>query len=254
MIKLKFIKKITHLIVICILSIFNQAQAKEKIDYSKYFSDPNEILFIKAVMKGDYTLVQKFYDNGFNINFVGKNELTPLRVSIKYKQKKILHLLLKLGIDPNFETTNKAIPAFAATETDDSSYLKILLDYGLNPNIKQDGQPLIFAAIRRSCRISCNRSKQFDNYHLLINRSADIHSKTSNNTTLVLELVGLSEYDLATDLILKGVDFSIPNNTGLTVKEILINDQERLSGNKNDINFKKRQDMINLISSIESKK
>jgi hypothetical protein len=109
----------------------------------------------------------------------------------------------------------------------------------LNPNIKQDGEPIVFAAI--------SRGNEWLNFKTLINRGADINSKTSNNSSLVLELVGVSQYDYAKALILKGANFTTPNDTGLTVVEVLVNDQTTLGENKNDPNYKKRAELLEML-------
>jgi len=210
-----------------------------KVDYSKYFSIPYEMELIKAVMKGDSSAVKRLAVSGVNINAVGKHEVTPHRTAIKCQQKEIVLLLLKLGVDPNFTTPGKAVPAFAATTLDDPMYLNILWDHGLNPNIKQDGEPIIFAAI--------SRGNEWLNFKTLINRGADINSITSNHSSLVLELVGVSQYDYAKALILDGANFTTPNDTGLTVVEVLVNDQTTLGENKKDPNYIKRAELLEML-------
>jgi ankyrin repeat protein len=235
----KIIARICLIAVTLLSMACNQGKTMNKIDYSKYFSNPTETELIKAVMKGDSATIKSLAASGVNLNAVGKYEVTPLSTALECRQKEIVSLLLQLGVDPNFTTPGKAVPAFAATELDDSSYLNILLEHGLNPNLKQDGQPIIFAAIRRG--------NQWSNYDLLISKGADINIKSGYNTTLVLELVGVSQYDLAKTLILQGANFTTPDDAGLTVLKVLINDQKTLGADPNNADFIKRKELLNML-------
>jgi ankyrin repeat protein len=243
----KIIARICLIAVTLLSMACNQGKTMNKIDYSKYFSNPTEIELIKAVMKGDSATIKRLAASGVNLNAVGKYETTPLSTALKCRQKEIVSLLLQLGVDPNFTTPGKAVPAFTATELDDSSYLNILLEHGLNPNLKEDGEPIIFSAIRMGYQWSNNSPSQWSNYDLLISKGADINIKSGYNTTLVLELVGLSRYDLAKTLILQGADYTTPNNAGLTVLEVLIDDQKAFGADPNHAAFKKRKELLNML-------
>ena len=116
--------------------------------------------------------------------------------------------------------------------------MSTLLDHGLNPNIKQDGESIIFSTIREG---------QWANLRLLTSRGADLTSRTPNNSIVLLELVGMSQYDLAKALILRGADATIPNDTGLTLVKVLVNDQKAFGADRNNINFKKRAELLQLL-------
>lgn len=208
------------------------------IDYSKDYSNPAEVEIIKAIMSGDGNAVKRLSDSGVNLNALGNYDNTPLRVALKYRQKKIVELLLRLGVDPNFKTPGGVVPAFVVTELDDPSFLNILLEYGMNPNLKEDGEPIVFAAIREG---------QWSQFKTLINKGAYIKSKSRNNTTLVQELVSLSKYDLAKALILQGADFTTQNNTGLNVLDILIIHQTRLCADPNHPACQKRAELLKML-------
>lgn len=227
------------LLVLTLLGIgCSQGNNMNDIDYSKDYSNPAEIELIKAVMNGDASTVRRLAASGVNLNAVGKYEITPLRTAIKCQQKEIVALLLQLGVDPNFTTPGKAVPAFIALKLDDPDYLNMLLAHGLDPNLQEDGDPLVFMAIREG---------QWAHFKTLINKGADIKTRSSNNSTLVLELVGVSQYDLAKALILHGADFTTPDNTGLTVLEILVNDQTRLCADPRHPACLKRAELLQML-------
>jgi hypothetical protein len=227
------------LLVLTLLGIgCTQGNNMKDIDYSTYYSDPAEIELIKAVMNGDASTVRRLAASGVNLNAVGKYEITPLRTALKCQQKEIVALLLQLGVDPNFTTPGKAVPAFVALKLDDPDYLNMLLAHGLDPNLQEDGAPLVFMAIREG---------QWSHFKTLINKGADIQSRSRNNSTLALELVGVSQYDLAKALILHGADFTTPNNTGLTVLEVLVNDQTRLCADPRHPACLKRAELLRML-------
>lgn len=209
------------------------------INYSADFSSPLDVELVKAIMKGDVAKVKQLAASGANINAVGQYEVTPLSVALECQQKEIVGLLLQLGVDPNFTTSKGAVPAFIATEREDPDYLNILLARGLNPNLKEDGEPLVFAAIREG---------QWEQFKILMHNGVDIQSKSRNNTSLVQQLVSVSQYDLAKDLILKGADFVSPNNTGLTVLERLVNDQTRLCADPKHPACQKRAELLRMLT------
>lgn len=227
------------LLVLTLLGIgCSQGNNMNDIDYSTYYSDPTEVELIKAVMNGDASTVRRLAASGVNLNAVGKYENTPISVALDCQQKEIVALLLQLGVDPNFTTPGKAVPAFIALKLDDPDYLNMLLAHGLDPNLQEDGDPLVFMAIREG---------QWAHFKTLINKGADIKTRSRNNSTLVLELVGVSQYDLAKALILHGADFTTPDNTGLTVLEILVNDQTRLCADPRHPACLKRAELLQML-------
>ena len=227
------------LLVLTLLGIgCTQGNNMNDIDYSKDYSDPTEIELIKAVMNGDASTVRRLAASGVNLSAVGKYENTPLRTALECRQKEIVALLLQLGVDPNFTTPGKAVSAIVALEIEDPDYLNMLLAHGLDPNLKEDGEPLVFAAIREG---------QWSHFKTLINKGADIQSRSSNNSTLVLDLVSVSQYDLAKALMLHGADFTSPDNTGLTVLERLVNDQTRLCADPRHPACLKRAELLQML-------
>ncbi len=209
-----------------------------KIDYSEYYSNPSEIALIKAIMVGDAATVKQLSSSGVNLNAIGKYENTPIRVALKCQQKEIVRLLLQLGVSPNFTTPGGSVAAIVALELDDPGYLDLLLEHGLNPNLKEEEEPIIFSAIRDG---------RWNQFKKLIISGTDIQSKSINNTTLVQELVAVSQYDYAKALILRGADFTSPNKTGLTVLKILVNDQTRLCEDPNHPACQKRAELLRML-------
>lgn len=207
-------------------------------DYTKDFVNPVEQKMIRAIMLGDLHSLSSISSGGVNLNALGKFDNTPMRVALKCRQANVIVFLLQNGVDPNFVTPAGSVPAFLAAEQSDVQILITLLDHGLNPNIKQDGEPIIFAAIREA---------QWENLRMLTSRGADFNSRTPNNSSVLLELVSMSQYDLAKALILHGVDPTIPNDTGLTVIKVLINDQKAFGADRKNVNFKKRAELLRLL-------
>lgn len=216
----------------------NQGKPMSDIDYSKYYSDPAEIELIKAIENGDAAAVKRLASTGVNINAVGKYENTPLRTALKIGKKEIVELLLKMGVSPNFTTPKGAVPAFVALEHDNPDFLNMLLAHGLDVNLKEEGEPIVFAAMREG---------KWDQFKTLMNKGVDINSKTPDNTTIVQELVALSQYDFAKVLIMRGADFTSTNNAGQTVLKILVNYQTRLCADPNHPACQKRAELLRLL-------
>ncbi len=191
----------------------------EKIDYRTYYTQESEIQFIGAVMNGERENIKNSILAGTSPNAVGKDEITPLGIALKEQNQEMVNFLLQSGADPNFITPLGAVPAFEAIKLENPHFLEMLISYGLNPNITEDGDPIIFSAIR------LGKWKQFQ---ALLERGVDVNIKNKNNTTLVLQLLLKSEYDpayqYAKDLIIEGADFTTPDNAGRTVLQVLKDD------------------------------
>ena len=237
-------RSIALMLIMLLASMAGAACFKEKNmaipDYTKDYTSPDERILIKSIMSGDLEALRQLAASRVNMNALGKADNTPMRVALKCRQATVVTFLLQQGVDPNFVTPTGAVPAFVAAEQDDLQILTMLLDRGLNPNIKEDGEPIIFAAIRES---------QWANVRLLVSRGADVNGRTSYNSTVLLELIGMSQYDLAKALITRGVDATIENAAGLTVARVLVNDQKAFGADRNNANYKKRVELLELLKS-----
>lgn len=192
----------------------------DDINYVEFYSDKAERDLLKAVMAGDTESIRSLARQGVNLSAVGSYENTPLRVAIKLGQKKSVRALLEMGVSPN-SVTPKGVAAakMAVTFQKDPQFLEMLFEYGLDPNLKSGGTPLIFFAMTEGL---------WRQYDMLLVKGADINSKNTDGSSLILDLVLQLEYDRAKDLLLKGADPRVVSVTGLNMLDLLVDYQRRL--------------------------
>lgn len=226
------------LLVLCVIP-YCKGRQMNKTDYSEDYVDQKEKKLLKAVMAGDTATIRQLAAHGVNLHAVGLYENTPLTTAIKTGQKKAVHCLLDLGVNPNFRTpAGVASAEVAAKSQKNLVYLEMLFDYGLDPNLKSEDVPLIFFALSEG---------NWRHYDLLLAKGADINSRNGDGSSLLLALVMQLEYDRAKDLLLRGADCTVVSMTGLNVLDELVDYQRRFCTEPNLPDCHKRAELLRLM-------
>ncbi|MBZ9613425.1 ankyrin repeat domain-containing protein [Rheinheimera maricola] len=208
-------------------------------DYLQYFSEPHEQAVIAAILAEDSGKLKSLAASGVDLNATGKFENTPLRVAIKVAKPDMLETLLTLGANPNFRTSKGVVAAKSAAEDEDPIYINILLESGLDPNLLHDKRPILFYALENE------RWEQFD---ALIKAGAEVlTTKTSNNTTIAIMLASMFQYDRLMAHIQAGGDYKTGSKAGVSVLDILADDQKKFGGDPEQDAYQKRGALLHLL-------
>lgn len=216
----------TSVVVIALLFLAGtlscQAEGKpwSRSDLKNYFPDSKVINLVLAANKGDVNKIDQLIKQGTNVNYKGKNNVTPLFAQMSSMNMDGFKKLLENGADPNLPTYDgPSVIWYAAYggELSDAMLerLKLCLQHRGNPNWiyhhkypnpierdSQDGRSLLAAAILFN-------SRAIEALTLLLDAGADINIRDNKGETPLFYAVALSNYDIAYFLLQKGADYSI---------------------------------------------
>lgn len=185
----------------------------------------NCIQLLKAVMEGDYKIVERYIKQGGNIN-VDYNKfdsyietkwigLDLLTIAIVRKHRDIFHLLVKAGIDINKKSNQGNTPIMTAVDNGDIQFVKYLIDAGADLNkVNDEG----ITALMIACMYGYNKIAE-----LLITSGADINFQMRESGISIIDVAILKENIEMVRLLLEaGINPNIKNKQGLTPKDIAI--------------------------------
>jgi ankyrin repeat protein len=207
------------------LAVADQQQAAlamRKMQPDQYFDVPKVVQLANAVASGDNRLAQLTLDDGVDVNFVGREGMTPLFWAISKQNVDGFRWLLDHGANPNTLTRWQAADGQAkvasalelAAVMKDSSYLQSLLDHGADPNaITNDfEQTPIYAVIMR---------RGIDNINLLLKYHANPNHQDKFLKTPMLEAVSARMYTIALLLLQSGADPTIKDKWGYNTVDMV---------------------------------
>jgi len=185
-----------------------------------FFHSPLQVELVEAVIEGEIEKTKAILLRGAEINYVGKDGVTPLIWTMIKQDLRGFENLLELGADPNQVTMlhddpgGQVNPMDLAAETPDHRYLAALLEHDGNPNLSHERSmrtPLFTAVLRRQPR----------NIRLLIDAGADIDHLDLSKSTPLHYAVSANIFDMALVLLSNGADPSIENRWGYDVIDTL---------------------------------
>lgn len=185
-----------------------------------YYSNRNEIEFIKALDNKDFQKTEDLLSSGVQVNVIGNEEITPLAWTFGKQNLAAFRYLLGKGANPNFQTKKVAwnddghsVMEFAAL-AENPEYLTLALQHGGNPNAPDSlmGRTILFTAID---------NKRSENIKILAKNGADLNRADKSGSTPMMSCVTGDKYDLALLLLSLGADPSIKDRQGKHVGEII---------------------------------
>jgi ankyrin repeat protein len=183
----------------------------------KYFGDEKVVELVLAANKGDVGKIDSLVAQGVDVNFKGKEDITPLFAAFPSLNLQGFQRLLEHGADPNIPVTSgESVIWFVAMGGEKSNetlpMLKLCLQHGGNPNWvfhekhpeanQQDireGRPLIAAVVMYNDRA-------IDALKLLLDAGADINIKDGHGNT-ALWYAAEGHYDVLMFLLKAGATF-----------------------------------------------
>jgi len=169
------------------------------------FENPAVARLVEAALDGQAQEIQTLVKQGVDVNYVGKDDITPLLWVIGSRSTTGMKQLLSVGADLNLKTTRSRISAvnFAAG-ADDPEFLKILLEHGGGDldlaNV--DGYSPLQVAVQQD---------RLENVKRLIQYGADIHRSggVGRSSTAAETAVKLNRFDIAVYMLEQGYNHDL---------------------------------------------
>ena len=107
--------------------------------------------WMNAVIKGDISTIQKFIDNGINVDEVRRRDHPALLLATSRGYTSAVKLLLEGGANLDSRTDNtKSTALHLATERNYTGIVKLLLEYGADKNaIDEEGKTALIIAAQK---------------------------------------------------------------------------------------------------------
>jgi ankyrin repeat protein len=125
----------TYLLVpLTVLSLVLSSCSREKVSAQWLFPDKKAQALAEAVVSGDTKAINASIEKGADVDYVGRDGITPLAWAMIKGSKVGYEFLLKNGANPNASAGDDDTLLFMALDVDDPFYLETALKYGGNPN------------------------------------------------------------------------------------------------------------------------
>ncbi len=229
---------------------FNKRQHEELVilmPLETMFPDEKVRALAEAAGKGNNKKIEELVAAGVDVNATGKKNATPLFWAFRKENIKGFNKLLELGADPNIVFADGSVMHWAAGH-DDIAFLKAALQHGGNPNLVagQLGETPLFETIG----IASDRKKAM---YLLLASGSDINAKTTvafaniaiGGSTPALKAAILARFDIVYELLEKGADYTIKNDSGHDLMKFALQDKNAfIPGSQQEKNVKKVIDWL----------
>ncbi|HNQ78279.1 MAG TPA: ankyrin repeat domain-containing protein [Acidobacteriota bacterium] len=218
---MKYLFFYVFLAIIPITSNGNQPDLWSKKELRKYFNDDKIINLVSAASTGNIKAIEKLIAQGVDVNFMGKENVTPLYAMLPSLNLAGFQCLLEHGANPNIPVSSGDSVIWWLTAADmpgePIEMLKLSLKYGGNPNWAfhnnpnsetirvNEGEPLIISAVKSKYSV--------DKIKILLDAGANINAKDKNGFT-ALHCCVPQKYDVALFLLKAGADYMVKNNYG----------------------------------------
>lgn len=187
------------------------------------FSDKKVRALAKAAGKGKVKKIEELVAQGVDVNSRGTSNATPLFWAMRNITG--FQKLLELGADPNVVYDDGGSVIHWAVIHKDESFLKAALQHGGNPNLvagKFNETPLYEAASPEG------KSKA----GLLLDAGADINARGGlSGETPIMVAAGLGQFDLVYELLERGADYTIKDNTGEDLLDVIASRKKTMDPN-----------------------
>ena len=150
----------------------------------------NKSDLIEAIKKTNEQKVEELIKKGVDVNFIYKDDGTPLMIAVATSNKRVTKQLIKAGANINQNIDNNTIiedlnPLFLAVLNNDLEMVKLLIERGANVNIKtQHGETILPAAMFDA---------DLEIVKLLINEGVDVNNFSKMGMTPLLFVTSVPE-------------------------------------------------------------
>ncbi|EHZ2653744.1 ankyrin repeat domain-containing protein [Vibrio vulnificus] len=210
--------KVLSVLMIALLSLLSGCKFEGKDMKADLFFDAKMVSLLGAIQRNDSAAAKAMLAQGVELNLRGEEGITQLLWLIMQKDLSAVELALQLGADPNFpamieinRTGPKPAQPLAIIAGDgDNKLFRLLLNYGASPNSRND-------ATGHSALFRCIGHDNWQQFTWLLENGVDINATDNSNRNAALYATGLLKYDFVVKLLELGIDYTKPNNAGVTL-------------------------------------
>ncbi len=183
------------------------------------FPDPQVRALAKAAGKGRIRTINAWVEKGVDVNSRGTRGATSLFWAMR--NAKGFKRLLELGADPNVVFDDGSSIMNWAVIHRKEVFLKTALEYGGDPNLVAGplGKTPLFEALGPMRK---------DRARLLLDAGANMNAQTINGRTPLNIAAGLGQYDLVLELLERGADYTLEDNYGFDLADIIARSQKTM--------------------------
>ncbi|EHH0682865.1 ankyrin repeat domain-containing protein [Vibrio vulnificus] len=245
------ISKVLSVLMIALLSLLSGCKFEGKDMKADLFFDAKMVSLLHAIQRKDSAAAKAMLAQGVELNVRGEEGITPLLWLIMQKDLSAVELALQLGADPNFpamieinRTGPKPAQPLAIIAGDgDNKLFRLLLEYGASPNSRDDstGHPALFRCIGHD---------NWQQFTWLLENGVDINATDNSNRNAALYATGLLKYDFVVKLLELGIDYTKPNNAGVTLAHAI---ETVFGNNRKNPSFRLSEDMHKAKAMLEER-
>jgi ankyrin repeat protein len=176
------------------------------------FPDESVRALARAAGNGNLSRIDELIEAGVDINARGTSGATPLYWALRNRSG--FEHLLERGADPNVVFNDGDSILHTTVNMRDNRFLALALAHGGDPDLRATSrdQTLLHEAASWEGK---------DKVALLLEAGADIDAQRSNGETPIIAAALFGQFDLVYELLERGADFSIQNDYGNALPEII---------------------------------
>lgn len=237
--------------MIALLSLLSGCKFEGKDMKADLFFDAKMVSLLGAIQRNDSAAAKAMLAQGVELNVRGEEGITPLLWLIMQKDLSAIELALQLGADANFpamitinrEGPKPAQPLAIIAGDGDNQQFSLLLKYGASPDSRDEstGRPAIFGTIGHD---------SWQQFTWLLENGVDINATDNSNRNAVLYATGLLKYDFVVKLLELGIDYTKPNNAGVTLAHAI---ETVFGNNRKNPSFRLSEDMHKAKAMLEER-
>jgi len=235
------------------LSCAAQSKSFSKEQLNSYFSDDKKVIqLVTAASNGNIRKIDELKAQGVNVNYQGKNGITPLMAQAGSLNIEGFKKLLENGADPNMADMEGYSVMNILVRGDKEvciEMLRLCLQHGGNPNWKFHNNPVEYNAVPRIqhqieeeplLTTAISSKYALDMIKLLLEAGADINAKDSLGKTPIMVATSLQRFHVVLFLLQSGADYTIKDKAGNTLIQYIERDLLTSVRGEKDLNEQKQ--------------
>lgn len=178
---------------------------KSEVAQSYLMQTTPESSFIQAVKKENLAEVERFIDEGVDLELKDLNGYTPLMHAVKQQNTELVKLLAEYGANVDTSDGLEDTPLVWASSMKNEAIVKVLLGHGADPD-KGNFTPLMWAAYYGNLPL----------VKIFLESRANLNSRTNEGWTALMWAAERGNLQVIWELLKRGASVNMQNNNGQT--------------------------------------
>jgi ankyrin repeat protein len=178
---------------------------KSEVAQSYLMQTTPESSFIQAVKKENLAEVERFIDEGVDLELKDLNGYTPLMHAVKQQNTELVKLLAEYGANVDTSDGLEDTPLVWASSMKNEAIVKVLLEHGAAPD-KGNFTPLMWAAYYGNLPL----------VKIFLESRANLNSRTNEGWTALMWAAERGNLQVIWELLKRGASVNMQNNNGQT--------------------------------------